>query len=59
MQKTDPLIRTKLAAPQLRASLVTRPRLLSLLAEGAGRTLTLICAPAGYGKAMLMLLQNR
>ena len=49
-----PLIRTKLSASQLRASLVTRSRVLSLLSEGSERALTLICAPAGYGKTTLL-----
>jgi LuxR family maltose regulon positive regulatory protein len=50
----EPLIKTKLIAPQPRASLVSRPRLLSLMAEGTRRGLTLICAPAGYGKTTLL-----
>ena len=49
-----PLLKTKLSVPPLRESFVSRPRLLSLLSEGAGRTLMLICAPAGYGKTTLL-----
>ena len=51
----EPLIKTKLSAPQLRASLVYRSRLHNMLEEGAGRALTLICAPAGYGKTTLLV----
>jgi ATP/maltotriose-dependent transcriptional regulator MalT len=46
----QPLIKTKLSAPQLRAKLVSRPRLLDLLAEGRARALMFICATVGYGK---------
>ena len=49
-----PLIKTKFSAPQMRTGLVSRPRLLTLLAEGVSRTLTLICAPAGYGKTTML-----
>ncbi len=51
----SPLIKTKLSAPQRRASLVQRPRLLSLLSDTCSKTLTLICAPAGYGKTTLLI----
>jgi LuxR family transcriptional regulator, maltose regulon positive regulatory protein len=51
----EPLLKTKLSVPQLRSRLVTRPRLFSGLAEGTGRNLTLICAPAGYGKTTLLV----
>jgi LuxR family transcriptional regulator, maltose regulon positive regulatory protein len=50
----EPLLKTKLSAPQLRARLVHRPRLLGLMVEGAARALTLICAPAGYGKTTFL-----
>jgi LuxR family maltose regulon positive regulatory protein len=50
----DPLLKTKLFAPHLRPSLVSRPRLLSMVAEGEDRALTLICAPPGYGKTTLL-----
>lgn len=49
-----PLIITKLSAPQLRVSLVPRPRLLGLLSGGTAPALTLVCAPAGYGKTTLL-----
>ena len=48
------LIRTKFAIPQRRIPLVPRPRLLHLSREGITRGLTLICAPAGYGKTTLV-----
>ena len=51
----SPLIRTKLSAPQQRTRLVTRPRLLDLLSDACIRPLTLICAPAGYGKTSLLV----
>ncbi len=54
-QIRQPLLKTKLSSPQLRASLVSRPRLLRLLSESERRILTLICAPAGYGKTTLLL----
>ncbi len=49
------LLRTKFFAPSLRADLVARPRLLAQLEEGLRqrRPLTLISAPAGYGKTTL------
>jgi ATP/maltotriose-dependent transcriptional regulator MalT len=46
----QPLLQTKLSIPQRRVQLVPRPRLLRSLARGTARALTLICAPAGYGK---------
>ena len=47
------LLTTKLYIPQARA-LVARPRLVERLREGMGRKLTLICAPAGFGKTTLL-----
>jgi len=44
------LIQTKLSIPRVRGSLVQRPRLLERLDEGLGAKLTLVSAPAGYGK---------
>ncbi|MFN8466565.1 MAG: LuxR C-terminal-related transcriptional regulator [Caldilineaceae bacterium] len=46
------LIHTKLNRPRVAAQLVDRPRLDALLA--AGRTLTTVIAPAGYGKSTLI-----
>ncbi len=50
----NPLLRTKLAMPQLRPPLVPRPALLARLEQGAAGKLTLIAAPAGYGKTTLV-----
>jgi LuxR family maltose regulon positive regulatory protein len=49
------LVRTKLYAPPVRASLVARPRLVERLIAGfcSGRRLTLLSAPAGSGKTTL------
>jgi len=51
------LLRTKFFAPSLRADLVARPRLQARLEEGLWqhRPLTLISAPAGYGKTTLIV----
>jgi LuxR family maltose regulon positive regulatory protein len=50
------LLATKLYIPPLRANLVPRPRLIERLDEGLrlGRRLTLISAPAGFGKTTLL-----
>ena len=48
------MIQTKLAPPRRRTRLVYRPRLLNILSEGLTRTLTLMCAQAGYGKTTLL-----
>ena len=45
---------TKLCAPRARPKLVTRPRLLEALTAGEGRKLTLVSAPAGFGKTTLL-----
>jgi LuxR family maltose regulon positive regulatory protein len=50
----DLLLTTKLNVPSTRANLVVRPRLLELLDEGSRDKLTLISAPAGYGKTTLL-----
>ena len=47
------LLTTKLIIPQLRADLVPRPRLIEKLNEGLGGRLTIISAPAGFGKTTL------
>jgi LuxR family maltose regulon positive regulatory protein len=50
------LVATKLYIPPLRADHVTRPRLVEALDNGylSGRRLSLISAPAGYGKTSLL-----
>jgi LuxR family maltose regulon positive regulatory protein len=49
-----PLLATKLYIPQWRPGLVSRPRLVERLCQGAERTLTLVTAPAGFGKSTLL-----
>ena len=49
-----PLLQTKLYIPQPRSDLVPRPRLTEKLETGANGKLTLISAPAGYGKSTLI-----
>jgi LuxR family maltose regulon positive regulatory protein len=49
-----PLLTTKFLFPPARHSLVSRPRLLERLTIGLRGPLTLLPAPAGYGKATLL-----
>ena len=49
-----PLLATKLHQPRAAAPLVARPRLLHVLSAGLSRRLTLVSAPAGYGKTTLV-----
>lgn len=53
MQQTDPLLRTKLRPPFIRTGLVPRPRLQARISQGLRGPLTLIAAPAGFGKTTL------
>jgi LuxR family maltose regulon positive regulatory protein len=48
-------LRTKLCIPPLRLSWVSRPRLDKRMDEGFARKLTLISAPAGFGKTTLLV----
>ena len=48
------LLTTKLYLPPVRANLVVRPRLTQRLDEGLTHKLTLISAPAGFGKTTLL-----
>ncbi len=48
------LLRTKLYIPPLRAEFVSRPRLTGRLQDGLQRKLTLVSAPAGFGKTTLL-----
>ena len=52
---TDSLVSTKLRPSQTRPKLVARPRLTATLKRGPGRKLTLISAPAGFGKTTLLV----
>jgi LuxR family maltose regulon positive regulatory protein len=51
---TMPLLTTKLYIPPVRSELVSRPRLIEQLNAGLHRKLTLISAPAGFGKTTLL-----
>ena len=48
------LLQTKLHTPTPRSGLVTRPHLCDRLTEGAECALTLLSAPAGFGKTTLL-----
>ncbi len=50
----SPLLETKLHVPRRRRSLVARPRLSERLTRGAESALTLVSAPAGFGKTTLL-----
>src|SRR5215211_909659 len=50
----DPLLATKLHVPRPRPGFLVRPRLLQRLTEGTAGALTLVCAPAGFGKTSLL-----
>jgi LuxR family maltose regulon positive regulatory protein len=49
-----PLLETKLYIPPMRPELVSRPRLIERLNAGLGGRLTLVSAPAGFGKTTLV-----
>lgn len=49
-----PLLRTKTTVPPVRPQRVERSRLLERVRAGTGRALTLIVAPAGFGKTTLV-----
>ena len=49
-----PLLETKLHVPAGRRSLVPRPRLSERLSRGTESALTLVSAPAGFGKTTLL-----
>ena len=50
----SPLLETKLHVPKRRRGLVTRPRLTQRLSRSAESALTLVSAPAGFGKTTLL-----
>lgn len=54
MQNSDPLLRTKIRLPSTRLNLVPRPRLREKILQGLRGPLTLIIAPAGFGKTTLV-----
>jgi LuxR family maltose regulon positive regulatory protein len=49
-----PLLATKLHVPHPRARLVSRARLVERLQQGLARPLTLVSAPAGFGKTTVL-----
>jgi LuxR family maltose regulon positive regulatory protein len=51
---STPILATKLYIPGLRPNVVSRPRLIERLNEGLHGKLTLISAPAGFGKTTLV-----
>jgi LuxR family maltose regulon positive regulatory protein len=54
LDNAGPLLATKLAVPRWRRGLVARPRLSERLNLGAEAKLTLVSAPAGFGKTTLL-----
>ncbi|TME36030.1 MAG: helix-turn-helix transcriptional regulator, partial [Chloroflexi bacterium] len=51
---SSPLLETKLFIPRPRAGLVARPRLIERLNQASAGKLTLVSAPAGFGKTTLL-----
>ena len=49
-----PLVETKLLLPRPRREVVPRPRLAHLLLRGSRGPVTLVSAPAGFGKTTLL-----
>jgi len=54
LQMLSPLLSSKLQAPRVRSPLVSRPRLLSQMDEASRLPLTLLAAPAGFGKTTVV-----
>ena len=52
--QSDALLATKLHLPGPRPGLVPRPRLAGQFEAGLGQGMVLVCAPAGYGKTVLV-----
>jgi LuxR family maltose regulon positive regulatory protein len=52
--EATPLLRTKICLPPVPPELVSRPRLIDHLNRGLHRKLTLMVAPAGFGKTTLL-----
>ena len=51
----DSLLETKFRPPRLRPAVVNRPRLTRLLDRGAEPPVTLVSAPAGFGKTTVVV----
>ena len=54
MPQIDQLIETKFYTPPVRQDIVPRPRLIAQLNSGLHRKLSLVSAPAGFGKTTLV-----
>ena len=54
MQFTNIILNTKLYIPPKRSSLVERPSVLEKLEKGLNHSITLVSAPAGFGKTTLL-----
>lgn len=52
---SEPYLKTRLIRPQVRTHLVHRGRLLRRLDDALHSPVTLVCAPAGYGKTTLLV----
>ncbi len=50
-----PLLRTKISIPQIPIGSINRPRLIKQVHRGVEGPLTLLAAPAGFGKTLLLL----
>src|ERR1044071_516884 len=48
------VLETKLFVPRSRSGLVSRPRLLDRISLGGAQKLTIVVAPAGFGKTTLV-----
>src|SRR5918993_2561979 len=55
MVMAGPLLETKLHVPRRRRGLVARPRLIERLSRASESKLTLVSAPAGFGKTTLVV----
>ena len=53
-RSSSTLLRTKFYRPSLPSDLVDRPRLIDEINRGLDRPLTLVTAPAGYGKTIIV-----
>lgn len=51
---TNPLLLSKLRPPRPGPALIERARLMTLLDQALEHTLTLVAAPAGFGKTTLL-----
>lgn len=52
---TTTLLQTKLYAPEIQSDFVVRPHLIEKLESGTQRKLTVVTAPAGFGKTTLVM----